>query len=156
VKGILIGLGLAAVVLTPRAEAQEVESALSQCIATHARPKDRTVLARWLMATLAMDTAVADMAKVTPDSRRQLNEQYAAIVQDVFTKRCRQEAVAALRQDGVSAFDNSFATVMETTLAEFVGTSVTMQVEQIGRAMDTDAITAVFAEAGIPPPPPAK
>lgn len=99
-------LAIAAVTTTsqPAFAAQpspEAKEALAQCVALQTTGADRIVTARWLFAVMATSPQIADLATISADRRKDIDQQFAKLLTRLVTKDCINQVrpIAAVNMD---------------------------------------------------------
>src|SRR4029078_10276551 len=80
----------------------------SKCLVRAARTDDRVLLLQWMFAALSLHPAVQPMVSVKSDQRDVSTKKAGVIFSRLLKENCRQESVAALKNEGNSAIGVAF------------------------------------------------
>ncbi len=90
--------------LSSSAEAGVFTDDLGRCMVEKSTDADKTQLARWMFAAMSKDPSLAKMANITQADRDKLNKGTADLFSRLMLVDCRQQAIAAVKNEGTSAF----------------------------------------------------
>ena len=148
-----VALVLTTVMASPAAATVFTDD-LSRCLVEKTNETDKTMLLRWIFASIAAADQVKDMVKVSDADRAALNRQTADLFIRLITKDCRAKAIAAIRNDGPQAFKQSFAVLGEIATSRLItDPKVESRLDEIDKYLDTKALEEFGREAGIATPP---
>ena len=82
---------------------------LSKCLVRSTTPEEKSLLVQWMFANMALHPDVKYLAHVTPAERARLNQKIALLFESLLTRSCLSEAKDAVRNEGPSAFEESFS-----------------------------------------------
>lgn len=126
---------------------------LGKCLVASSSPKDQVVLMRWLFSAFSANPNLKPMVASTAEQREGYNKDAAVLLQRLLLEDCRKEAVAALKNEGASALESSFA-ILGQVAARGVMSDPAAQAEmgRMATFMDATKMEALAAEAGIGAP----
>jgi hypothetical protein len=81
---------------------------LTKCLVKSTSDQDQILLIKWIFAMFALHPAVQPLAAVTADQRDTLDKDGASLMSRLLTENCRQQAIDALKYEGISAVRDSF------------------------------------------------
>jgi hypothetical protein len=90
--------------LSSSAEAGVFTDDLGRCMVEKSTDADKTQLARWMFAAMSKDPSLSKMANITQADRDKLNKGAADLFSRLMLLDCRLQAVAAVKNEGTSAF----------------------------------------------------
>lgn len=123
---------------------------LSRCLVDRTTEADRTTLIKWVFATVAANPAVGDLSNVDGATREALHRSVAAMFDRLLIKDCRDKAVPALRHNGATAIETSFAVLGEVAMRGLTSQPVVnAEFEKMASLVDTSALEALGREAGV-------
>ncbi|MFS0736398.1 hypothetical protein ABC347_05045 [Sphingomonas sp. 1P06PA] len=129
---------------------------LSRCLVTAATPADRDTMMQWIFSAYAAADIAREISSVTPEQHVAYNKRGAALFERLILVDCRKQAVAAIRNEGQTAFEQSFQ-----VLGQMAGRGlmedpkVAAEMERFGAVLDREKLGALMTEAGQAAPPPA-
>jgi len=145
-------VGLAVMAASP-ATASVFSDDLSRCLVSKTSEADKTMLVRWVFASIAAADGVKDMVKVSDADRTALNQQAADLFVRLITKDCRTTAIASIKNDGGDAFKNSFAVLGQIAMRGLINDpKVNERMDQIDKYFDKKALEDFGRDAGLTPP----
>lgn len=146
-------IGLATMGASPAA-ASVFGDDLSRCLVAKTSETDKTMLVRWVFASIAAADGVKDMVKISDADRTALNRQTADLFVRLITKDCRTTAITAIKNDGQEAFKNSFAVLGQIAMRGLMNDpKVNERMDEIDKYFDKKALEDFGREAGIAAPP---
>lgn len=123
---------------------------LSRCLVDRTTEADRTTLIKWVFAAIAASPEVSDLSKVDGATREALHRSVAALFDRLLIKDCRDKAVPALRYNGATAIEASFAVLGEVAMRGLTNQPiVNAEFEKMASFVDTSALEALGKEAGV-------
>jgi len=93
----------------PSALAGPYADALGKCMVGATTAAEKTTLVRWMFAMIALHPDVQTSSAITREQRIALSKQTAQLFQRLLTESCGKEAREAIRYEGVSTVESSFA-----------------------------------------------
>jgi hypothetical protein len=81
---------------------------MSRCLVAKTSDADRIALMRMFFAAMAKDPALADLAQVPQAKLDSINKSASDLYERLIFVDCRPQAVAALKNEGPSAFNQAF------------------------------------------------
>ena len=126
---------------------------MSRCLIKAATPQDQLVLVKWMFAAFALNPDVAPLSTVTPEQRAQFNQETADLMQRLVLIDCRQQTVAALKNEGPDSLLTSL-TVLGSVAARglMMNSPAAIGMLDLARRIDGAKLRALFQEAGLPAP----
>jgi hypothetical protein len=123
---------------------------LGRCMVEKSTDADKTQLARWMFAAMSKDPALAKMANISQQDRDRLNKGTADLFGRLMLVDCRAQAVAALKNEGTSAFGQA-GQVLGASAAHKLMSSPEGEAElnKLGDYVDKKAWEALGKEAGV-------
>lgn len=112
------------------ATAGQYGDSLSKCLVRSAGDADKRVLTRWIFATMALHDDVRPLANISDRDREEIDRQLAKVFERLITEDCRAETVAAMKYEGVQAFQNSFGALGEVAMTSL------MESPKVGAGME--------------------
>jgi hypothetical protein len=120
---------------------------LTKCITTKSTDAERTQLAVWLYEEMSANPAVKSMSNVTDAQRTDARKAAAALVQHLLIDNCRQEAVAALKNEGGGVAMRSFWEVGQASVGVLArDPAVLANIGQISQYIDTSKLVAALTD----------
>ena len=117
----------------------------AQCLTRSVTTAERTLLVRWIFASLSAHPALRDMGMVTPAVRETNTRSVAALIDDVAVGRCPAEARRA-RQAGADPIRLSFETLMRLAAGDLMANPATgIEVQGLERFIDRDRWNAMLS-----------
>lgn len=124
---------------------------LSRCLVDRTTEADRTTLIKWVFSAIAASPEVSDLSKVDGATREALHRSVAALFDRLLIKDCRDKAVPALRYNGATAIEASFAVLGEVAMRGLTNQPVVnTEFEKMASFVDTSALEELGKEAGVP------
>lgn len=138
---------LASVLAVSPCAAGPYTDALSMCLVKQTTEADKTMLVKWIFATIALHPEVESMAVVSYEQRDALNEQFASLVQRLLTESCRTEAGEALKYEGNAAIEGGFNILGQVATRElFTNPVVSQGMAEIAKYMDESAFESLLKD----------
>jgi hypothetical protein len=129
------------------AQAGPYADELTKCITTKSTDAERTQLAVWLYEEMSANPAVKSMSNVTDAQRTDARKAAAALVQHLLIDNCRQEAVAALKNEGGGVAMRSFWEVGQASVGVLArDPAVLANIGQISQYIDTSKLVAALTD----------
>ena len=129
---------------------------LSRCLVKSASEDDKTVLMKWVFGLMSASPAVGPMVSITPEQRKALNKQGAALFERLIITDCHKEAVAAIKFEGDNALETSFGVLGQVAVRGLMtAPAVNAELETFASYFDKDKLKALGEEAdptGTPAP----
>ena len=97
IRNITLAAGL---LISGAAQAGPYADSLSDCVVGKSTMDDHVVLVRWMFVAMSRHPAVASMSKVTDTQVDKANQQMAELFTRLLTVTCREQAKAALKNEG--------------------------------------------------------
>lgn len=117
---LFFALLFAATTFANQAVAGTYTNDLTKCLVSSASPDDKSILVRWMFATVALHPDVTAMASVTDAQRAELNSKTARLFERIVTDTCKTQTQAAVRNEGPAALQTSFRSFGEAATRELV------------------------------------
>ena len=126
---------------------------MSRCLIKAATPQDQLVLVKWMFAAFALNPDVAPLSTVTPEQRAQFNQEAADLMQRLVLVDCRQQTVAALKNEGPDSLLTSL-TVLGSVSARglMMNSPAAIGMLDLAKRIDGAKFRALFQDAGLPAP----
>lgn len=110
---------------------------LSKCLVRSATTADKTLLVRWMFATMALHPAVKGLASVSKDQRTEINKATVLLIERLFTQDCLSEARDVVKYEGGDAIPDSFKLFGAVAMRElFTDPSVASGMTDFGNLAD--------------------
>ena len=145
---------LAAVCLTtfvsaaPAALAGVYSDDMAKCLVRSASSDDRALLVKWIFSTLSANPAASSMAKVDDAASETASREAAALFQRLVLKDCRAESIAAIKNEGELAMQQSFQVLGQAAMRELMShPAVNARMEAFASHADESKWEALVAEA---------
>ncbi len=123
---------------------------MSKCLVDSTDDADRRALVIWIFSGMSAHPDVASYVTITPVQREGFNQRGAALMQRLLITNCRAETVAALKNEGTTAFQQAFGVLGEVAMEGLMEhESVNAAMAGLAAAVDQKKLEALFAEAGI-------
>ncbi|WP_155908474.1 hypothetical protein [Asticcacaulis sp. YBE204] len=141
--------GLALCAITPSvATAGPASTALGACFSRTTTEADQVVLVRWIFSAVSHHPGVADMAKVTPQEREEIDRKVGALTMRLLTEDCRAETAEAMRADGPEALETAFGSLGEKAMETlFQDPNVAEGLEGLTKNLDQEKLLRAFVGA---------
>ena len=98
----------AGVLLSGVAQAGPYTDKLSQCLVGKSTMDDHVVIVQWMFAAMSRHPSVAPMGSVSEDQVDKANARMAQLFSRLLTETCKDEAKAALKNEGDVAMQQGF------------------------------------------------
>jgi hypothetical protein len=127
---------------------------MSKCLVRSATADDQLVLIKWMFAAFALNPDIAPLSAITAEQRAAFNQQTADLMQRLVFVDCREQTVAALKNEGAASLQTGFS-VLGYVAARGLMTNPTTAIGMLDLAKRVDAakLRALFQDAGLPAPP---
>lgn len=123
---------------------------MSKCLIDSTDEVDRRGLVIWIFSGMSAHPDVAPYVTITPAQRDGFNQRGAALMQRLLITNCRDETVAALKNEGTGAFQQAFGVLGEVAMEGLMEhEAVNAAMAGLAAAADQQKLEALFAEAGI-------
>jgi hypothetical protein len=141
---VLVLVGSAAV----PAHAGPAADALGKCLVESSTGKDRIVLVQWIFAALSVHPDVREVAPISQDTRDGVTRQMAAVFERLMTVDCRDQTLAAYREDGVPAISEGFEALGRIAVLDLQqDPGVQREMSKLDNYIDPSKFTALFGQA---------
>jgi hypothetical protein len=108
------------------------------------------MLARWIFSAMSANPKLSDMVSISDSQRDSLNRQFAQLSQRLLLKDCRKETIDALKFEGDSIFEKSFAVLGEAATQEIMNDPAAQgAVAKFTTYFDKQALLDLEKEAGV-------
>lgn len=145
-------LGAAAATIGPAA-AGPYSDDLAKCLVRSASPSDQNQFMRWMFSTLSVHPEIRDLAEIPAETRDAIQTSAGALFERLMTVDCRTEVVAALKFEGVLAFQQSFKVLGEIAARGlFSAPEVAEAMSGLELKVDQEKMKQLGQEAGTPMP----
>jgi hypothetical protein len=143
-------LGALCCVISSSAGAGVFTDDMARCMVEKSSDADKTELAQWMFAAMSKDPSLAKMANIGQQDRDRLNKAAAGLFSRLILVDCRTQTVAALKNEGTSAFGQA-GRVLGGSAAQRLMSSPEGEAElgKLDDFMDKKAWEALGQEAGI-------
>lgn len=142
---LLLAVGIPAI--PARAMPDSSGHVLAQCLAASTTERDRGVLIRWMFMAMARHAAVEDVARVTKQDRESVNREMARLFDRLLSEDCREQAVAAMRENPSTTLGSAFGVLGEIAGQEiFVDPAVNEELMLLVDYLDVDALTEELSD----------
>jgi hypothetical protein len=81
---------------------------LGKCLVTASSPQDKQQLVQWIFFAISLNPTIKPYANITPEQREATDKQIARVFEKLLGESCVNEAKAAMKYEGASAFSESF------------------------------------------------
>jgi hypothetical protein len=127
---------------------------LSRCMVRASTSQDQLVLVKWMFSAFALNPEVAPLSNITPEQREGLNQQTADLMQRLLLSDCREQTIAALKNEGTVSLQTSFSVLGAVAARGLMsGPSATAGLLGLVRHFDGAKFHDLFDDAGVDPPP---
>lgn len=121
---------------------------LSRCLVQSTTTSDKGTLVKWVFAMASLHPEVKGASSLTGEQRTELSKTTAAMFTDLITERCKDKALEAVRYEGPSTLQASFAVLGEAAMMElFSNSDVAAGLAELGKYFDTAKLETVFGKA---------
>ncbi len=118
---------------------------LSKCIIESTTVSDRTAFVRWMFLAASLHPAVKSISTVSQGQLDAANKQTAELITKLLTESCAQKAEKAIRYEGKSAFETSFAVLGQLAGKElFSSPEVAAGMEGLTKYLDEEKLKSTF------------
>lgn len=118
---------------------------LSKCIIESTTLSDRTAFVRWMFFAASLHPAVKSISAVSQGQLDAANKQTAELIMKLLTESCPQKVEKALKYEGKSAFETSFAVLGQLAGQElFSSPEVTAGMEGLTKYLDAERLKSTF------------
>lgn len=132
------------------AHAGAYSDAFGKCLTDNSTGKDRVIFVRWLFVALTAHPDLQSLAKVSKADHEEATRQMAGVVNRLVLVDCRKEAVAALQNEGDSAFEKAFESFGRVAATELMGNpAVGANLENFSDYFDMKAWEDLAKEANV-------
>ncbi len=136
-----IVVGLLALRAAPAAAAGPYTDELSKCLVRTTTSTEKTLLVKWMFATMALHPDVKGLASVSDERRAELNKSTARLFEDLLTKGCVSQTREALKYEGQSAIEASFSVLGQVASRElFANPKVAGGLAEFGKYFDSERL----------------
>lgn len=135
---VAIAVVLGALPAAPASAAGPYTDELSKCLVRSTTPADKTLLVKWIFATMALHPDVKGLASVSDDQRAELTKATARLFEGLLTNACNSQTREALRYEGQSAVEASFSILGQVAARElFANPNVASGLAEFEKYFDT-------------------
>lgn len=122
---------------------------LSRCLVAAATPTDRTLLLRWVFASMAVNPKINDMAHISDTQAKALSVETAGIMQRFMLTDCRKQTIEAIRYEGAGAIQQAFSMLGQIAMSDLTREEATsVYMADLGNHLDKEKWEALGKEAG--------
>lgn len=108
---------------------------LSRCLVSGTSDQDRTDLARWFFAMMALHPEVKSLAAVSEEVRTETTRKAGKLFERLLTETCKKEFRDAMKNEGQIAMTTSFQ-----ALGNVAGMALVQHPDVVGRMADLDRV----------------
>jgi hypothetical protein len=124
---------------------------LGKCLVESSTAQDKQQLVQWIFFSISLNPDIAPYSRITPEQRAAADTGMARLFEKLIGENCAQEAGAALKYEGSSAFSASFELLGRVAGQElFASPEVAAGTANFARQLD---IPALQAKLGLPQQP---
>ncbi len=143
--GAWLALSLAAA--APAAQAGVYGDDLGKCLVSSTSEADRSLMVKWIFASMSLNSQVSQYARITPAEREDLNRETAALYMRLLTESCRAQTRDAARYEGAAAIGAAFGLLGQiATQGIFNDPAVAAGVAELEKFYDVKKLEAVMQE----------
>ena len=143
--GAWLALSLAAA--APVAQAGVYADDLGKCLVSSTTEADRSLMVKWIFASMSLNSEVSQYARITPQEREAFNRQTAALYMRLLTESCRSQTRDAARYEGGAAIGAAFGLLGQiATQGIFNDPAVAAGVNELEKFYDRKKLEAVMQE----------
>jgi len=117
----------------------------SKCLVRSTTAADKTLLVKWMFATMTLHPDVKGLAMVSNDQRTELNKTTARLFEGLLTGACLSETREALKYEGQSAIEASFGVLGQVATRElFANPNVANGLAEFGKYFDGERLQKIL------------
>ena len=140
-------LALSLAVAAPVAQAGVYADDLGKCLVSSTTEADRSLMVKWIFASMSLNAEVSQYARITPAEREELNRRTAALYMRLLTESCRAQTRDAARYEGAAAIGAAFGLLGQiATQGIFNDPAVAAGVNELDKFYDRKKLEAVMQE----------
>lgn len=144
---------IATVVCTQPASAGPYADDLAKCFVQSSTSHDKTVFVQWLFAEISLHPSLQSMSSVTDQQRNSITKEASDYYQRLMFKDCRQQTVAALKYEGVTALLLGFRALGGAAMREMMSNPKTRAgLAAFNTSLDKQKMAELLKDAGLPVP----
>jgi hypothetical protein len=144
---IRIFLALALAASATVAQAGVYGDDLGKCLVSSTSEADRSLMVKWIFASMSLNAQVSQYARITPTEREDINRQTAALYMRLLTESCRAQTRDAARYEGGAAIGAAFGLLGQiATQGIFNDPAVAAGVNEFEKFYDRKKLEAVIQE----------
>ncbi|HKB79003.1 MAG TPA: hypothetical protein VKH35_04740 [Thermoanaerobaculia bacterium] len=114
---------------------------LGKCLVSSTSPAEKTMLIRWIFATMALHPDVQSLAAVSPEQRQEITKDTAKIFERLLTDSCAQQTRDAIKYEGPSTIESAFGILGQVAMRElFTNDKVAAGLEDFSKAVDAKKV----------------
>lgn len=134
-------------VLGVSAAAGEHATALGACLGDHTSGKDRKDLARWIYVAMSEHPEMGQLSQLPAATKEDTYKGAGALFTRLIADSCAAQARAALKQEGVVAFQVAFESLGRLAMQELMADpNVNTAISGIARYADRKKLEAALGE----------
>ena len=112
---------------------------------------------KWIFGLISVNPSVKLFTTMTDAQRDDLNQKAIALSERLVEKDCRSQAVAAIKYTGPQAISASFGVLGQVAMRGLMNDpSVSLQMQSLVKYSNKADLAALYKEAGVSMPTPAK
>jgi len=140
-------VGVLGTAMASSAVAGPATNALTTCVADNTTGKDRKDLAQWVFVAMSSHPEIQPFAHVSDEDRDQLDKKLAALATRLITENCRNEAKAAIENEGSESFKIAFGALGQLAMQELMSNpAVNDAFSRYAKYLDKAKFEAAFAK----------
>lgn len=125
---------------------------LTKCLVKSSSPSDQTAFDVWLFSAMISHSSLRPYANISEGQREQASKAVAALLVRLVTTDCRQESVAAVRNEGASSFVAAFSVLGQVAVQQMMNDAeVSRTMSAMDKYLDRAKLNDVLKEAGVSP-----
>lgn len=127
---------------------------LSKCLVSSTTPSEKTTLVRWMFAMMALHPDVKASSAITPEQRTEITKATAKLFERLLTESCGAEAKDAVKYEGGSTIESSFALLGQVAARElFSNPKVNEGLSELSKYIDEKKLNEFLEGKSSPPSP---
>ena len=120
---------------------------LGKCLVSSTTEADRSLMVKWIFASMSLNSEVSHYARITTQEREELNRQTAALYMRLLTESCRSQTRDAARYEGAAAIGAAFGLLGQiATQGIFNDPAVAAGVNELEKFYDIKKLESVMQE----------
>jgi hypothetical protein len=145
-------LGLLALAHPTTAIAGPATDKVGQCLSSATTTDEKKKLVRWIFIIMSSHPDLSTLTKLTAADKEASNKEVGALFTTLIGERCKTEMVAALKEDGQSAFESSFSKLGESAMGDLMkNPNVSEAAAEFILSLDLNMLARVMKEGGVLP-----